>query len=107
MRFSHRQLKSWQKTKSGHYKSEQVNNTGRKNGMDNCIDPRDGVLTKPRLPAMSSGRCHKLGQVCVEASTNHNIVRIKSRVEQCAASTTAPSILRRSWCWRPHSTKPG
>src|SRR5437764_7991667 len=27
--------------------------------------------------------------------------------KECAVSTTAPSILRRSWCWRRRSTKPG
>ena len=40
MRFSRQHLKSWQKTKTGHYINEQVNHT-EKNGMDNCIDPRD------------------------------------------------------------------
>src|SRR6516225_4485229 len=36
-----------------------------------------------------------------------HIVRNRVEVEQCAISTTAPSILRRSWCWRRRSTKPG
>src|SRR5437016_1797864 len=44
---------------------------------------------------------HKLGQVCAERSAKSHT---SSVIEQCAASTAAPSILRLSWFWRWHPT---
>src|SRR5438552_3963917 len=52
-------------------------------------------------------RCHKLGQVWIEASANHTHRPYRVEVEQCAVSTTAPSILQHLWCWTRRSTKPG
>jgi hypothetical protein len=55
----------------------------------------------------SSTEGHKLGRLCAERSPIAQTVRVKPGVEQCATSTTAPSILLRSWCWRQRSTKLG